>query len=568
VSANDRRRRDTESVPGSPSSAAFGAVAIRIGHEDRNASQAAEPVVTVTVAEPPGRIGTRDLHAADGIGDGAREGRAHLDLEQLDRLSHVPQLEATEVDDRNAHPTRGLSDLGGGEDLPPMRLPSHPGGEVDPGAEVVTPSLDGAAVMKASAGNREVGSRQLGEQPANPGHSSGRVGEGQHDGVTDRLHEPVLGAQDVLGHRHEPVEHRDGIGVAVGLGQRREAGEIHERKGGVDRLSSRLFRHRQADDGGSRTAVPRWSPEWCRCHRAARLASPCRCEGGSTPFLRRSGRARPRSRSAAGAITIAPPCRARHIDPHPSWRTREPNVLDAIIERLDGSAGWAPLVGLLVGVSLGLSPISLPSVPAAMAVVSPGVLAGGERHRLPLTRSAPVMIAFVAGMDGVIGMVGFAIVEVGEFLTRASLILHLVAAVMLGTAGVLMLTRNASLCRMAASIPRRPGDAFLFGVFFAVGGCPACGPVALSVGAASALAGGPLLGLAAVGAFVLGRAAVLLAAGYLGARLLPEGADVQWSRLDRVVGILFLFAAAFYLYRILSGQVVTSLPGEPGGGLA
>ena len=243
-------------------------------------------------------------------------------------------------------------------------------------------------------------------------------------------------------------------------------------------------------------------------------------------------------------------------------------MLDAIIERLDGSAGWAPLVGLLVGVSLGLSPISLPSVPAAMAIVSPGVLAGDERRRLPLIRSAPVMVAFVAGMDGVIGMFGFAVVEVGEFLTRASLVLHVTAAVVLGGVGVLMLTRKHSLCRMAASVPRRPGDAFLFGVFFAVGGCPACGPVALSVGAASALAGGPLVGLGAVGAFVVGRAGILLAAGYLGARLLPEGTDIRWSRLDRIVGALFLVAAAYYLYRIVSGQVVTSLPGEPGGGLA
>ncbi|MGH8983352.1 MAG: cytochrome c biogenesis CcdA family protein [Acidimicrobiia bacterium] len=243
-------------------------------------------------------------------------------------------------------------------------------------------------------------------------------------------------------------------------------------------------------------------------------------------------------------------------------------MLDAIIDQLDGSAGWAPLIGLLVGVSLGLSPISLPSVPAAMAIVSPGVLAGGERRRLPLIRSAPVMIAFVAGMDGVVGMFGFAIVELGEFLTRASLVLHLTAALVLGTVGLLMLTRKHSLCRMAASVPRRPGDAFLFGVFFAVGGCPACGPVALSVGAAAALVGGPLLGLSAVGSFVAGRAAVLLAAGYAGARLLPEGNDIRWSRLDRVVGTLFLLASAYYVYRILSGQVITSLPGEPGGGLA
>ncbi len=39
-------------------------------------------------------------------------------------------------------------------------------------------------------------------------------------------------------------------------------------------------------------------------------------------------------------------------------------------------------------------------------------------------------------------------------------------------------------------------------------------------------------------------------------------------RVDLVIGWIFLATAAYYLYRVLSGTVVTSLPGEPGGGLS
>ncbi|MGH9382106.1 MAG: cytochrome c biogenesis protein CcdA [Thermoanaerobaculia bacterium] len=244
-------------------------------------------------------------------------------------------------------------------------------------------------------------------------------------------------------------------------------------------------------------------------------------------------------------------------------------MLDALIEQFDGSATWAPLVGLLMGVALGLSPISLPSVPAVMALVTAGQRDHRGGHvRLPLTQAGPVVVAFVAGMDGVIGMLGFALVEVSVLLTRAAVVLNLVAAALLATAGVLLAFRRVSLCRRAAAVPPRPGSAFAFGIFFAVGGCPACGPVAVSVGAASALVGGPLLGLAALGSFVLGRAAVLLAAAYLGARLIPSGDSPSWARLDRIVGLLFLLAAAYYGYRVLAGDVTTKLPGEPGGGLA
>lgn len=46
---------------------------------------------------------------------------------------------------------------------------------------------------------------------------------------------------------------------------------------------------------------------------------------------------------------------------------------------------------------------------------------------------------------------------------------------------------------------------------------------------------------------------------------LPERRTLD--RLDLVVGALFVLAAAYYLYRVLNGDVSTKLPGEPGSGL-
>jgi predicted permease len=68
-------------------------------------------------------------------------------------------------------------------------------------------------------------------------------------------------------------------------------------------------------------------------------------------------------------------------------------------------------------------------------------------------------------------------------------------------------------------------------------------------------------------AFVLGHAAVLVAAAAFGRRLALPASAAAWLRLDRVVGALLLVAGAYYLWRVLSGEVSTLLPGEPGSGL-
>lgn len=244
-------------------------------------------------------------------------------------------------------------------------------------------------------------------------------------------------------------------------------------------------------------------------------------------------------------------------------------MVQNLIARIPEAAVMAPLLGLLAGALLSLSPISLPSVPVVVSALSPGTLSEtGERTRRPLLPAFPAVMAFVAGMDGVLGVVGLAIIEVATFLTRAAIALHLVSASLLAVLGLRLLFRRTSLCRRTATLPPQPTEAFLFGIVFAVTGCPACGPIAIGVGAAAALVGGPLLGLGVLGAFLLGRALVLLLTAAVGSRLLPSGTDaVPWRRLDVIVGALFLLAAAYYLYRVGSGAVVTKLPGEPGGPL-
>lgn len=244
-------------------------------------------------------------------------------------------------------------------------------------------------------------------------------------------------------------------------------------------------------------------------------------------------------------------------------------MVEDLIARIPEAAVLAPLLGLVAGALLSLSPVSLPSVPVVVSALAPGrISASGERERRPLLPALPSVLAFVMGMDGILGIVGVAIIQVAEFLTRAAVVLHLLSAALLAIVGLRLLLRCTSLCNRARALPPNPSEAFIFGIVFAVTGCPACGPIAIGVGAAAALVGGPALAFGVVGAFVLGRAVVLLLTAAVGARLLPSGtSDVPWRRLDVLVGALFLLAAAYYLYRVASGAVVTQLPGEPGGPL-
>ena len=243
-------------------------------------------------------------------------------------------------------------------------------------------------------------------------------------------------------------------------------------------------------------------------------------------------------------------------------------MISQLTEQVANSGAAAPLFGFLVGLALSFSPLALPSVPVVLATVSPGRLTtDGARERVPVVSVMGSVFAFVVGMDGIVGLVGYAFVEVATGLIRASVVLHLVAAAVLAVLGLRLLSRRTSLCDRAAGLPANPIKAFAAGVAFSVGGCPACGTVAIGVGAAAALAGGPLTALLALYAFVLARTIALLAIAAVGGRLLPTGSDVPWHRLDTIVGVLFLIAAAYYVVRVLSGDVSAAVPGEPGSGV-
>ena len=100
-------------------------------------------------------------------------------------------------------------------------------------------------------------------------------------------------------------------------------------------------------------------------------------------------------------------------------------------------------------------------------------------------------MAFVIGMDGVLAVAGYLFFQLAILLVRAAVVLNLVAAVLLGTLGLRLLLRRASLCDQARRLPPRPTEALGAGVLFAVTGCPGCAPIAIGVGTAAALVGGP-----------------------------------------------------------------------------
>lgn len=243
-------------------------------------------------------------------------------------------------------------------------------------------------------------------------------------------------------------------------------------------------------------------------------------------------------------------------------------MIDSLIAQLSEGTVLAPLLAFAVGALLSLSPVALPSTSVVVSALIPaGLGPDGRRAPVPLLRTAPSVAAFVLGMDGLLGLVGYLLVQVTEAVTRASVPLHLAAAALLSVLGLRLLFRRASLCRRAGALPPSPGKAFVFGAFFAVGGCPACGPIVISLGAASALAAGPGYALVVLSTFLIGRTAVLLATAGVGARLLPTAGGAAFRRLDLIVGTLFLLAAAYYLFRVVNGDVSWKLPGEPGSGL-
>lgn len=251
-----------------------------------------------------------------------------------------------------------------------------------------------------------------------------------------------------------------------------------------------------------------------------------------------------------------------------------PEPIEWLLKNVSFETSLAPALAFLAGVLLTLSPISWPSIPAVMTVLTPAARAGTadalepewgeERQPLGRGRGALVVLGFVIGMDGLIATVGALAVSVTYLLVRGAVALSLIAAALLAFAGLRLITRRASLCSRTLALPPDPLRAVTAGVVFAVVGCPGCAPVAIGVGGAAAASGSALISVLAIASFVAGRWLALYSFAAAGGRVLGPLGDAKWRRLDVVVGTLFLLGSAYYLLRVVLGAVETSLPGTGG----
>lgn len=232
--------------------------------------------------------------------------------------------------------------------------------------------------------------------------------------------------------------------------------------------------------------------------------------------------------------------------------------------RIESAGLLAPLIGLLVGVVLTLTPLAWPSVPAVVALVGPARAAAREGRPAAVSgpRGFAVVLGFVIGMDGVVATLSAVFLGVLVLLTRAAVVLTVVAILVLTYAGLrLLLAKGPAVCRRLDALPPDPLRAVSAGAAFSVSGCPGCAPIAAAVGTAAAAAG-PLMSLVVVAAFVLGRAGSLYVAAAAGGRWLTPGNARKARRVDVLLAVVLLLSASYYAYKLASGQVFTTLPGE------
>lgn len=238
-------------------------------------------------------------------------------------------------------------------------------------------------------------------------------------------------------------------------------------------------------------------------------------------------------------------------------------LLEGATMQIAAGGTAAPVFGLLAGAILSLSPVALPSVPAVSAVMGP-VLGERSSRSGRSHRAALPVAAFVVGMDAPLAILGYLFVGITVAVTRASVVVSGLTALLLAAVGMYVLLNRGQACRPIAAVPPEPWRAFAFGVVFSVTGCPGCAPIVIALGSAAALVGGPATAAVVLTAFLIGRTAVLLAvAAVAGAVLNAKGARF----FDVVIGLGLLVAASYYTYILVTGQVTGLLPGEPGSDL-
>ena len=196
-----------------------------------------------------------------------------------------------------------------------------------------------------------------------------------------------------------------------------------------------------------------------------------------------------------------------------------------------GDAARFPLVAL-AGLMTSLGPCVAPRYIAIAALL-------GERRR---TRT---VAAFVAGMLTAYAALGFGAGLLFGLAGHASA-LYAVLAAALALGGIATLLRGPA-CTHTTAPPRRASAAFSLGAASALVVSPCCTPVVAAV-AGMTVAGANQFGRAALlGAFALGHAAPLFAAGSLGSLAARTFAHWNASPAPAVVsGSLMLALGAYY----------------------
>ena len=218
---------------------------------------------------------------------------------------------------------------------------------------------------------------------------------------------------------------------------------------------------------------------------------------------------------------------------------------------LDGTALAAGGgIGLLAAVVAGLLATFTPSGYAAFALVLAAVARTGRGFR-----SRPWLAAFVAGLLLTHVVVGVGAAAAGDLLftvAGAGRRWELVTGILLIALGVVWTGwLPFPLPHAHADLRGRHvlgvGGAFLLGVPFTFGLCPACSPALWIALGTSAAFGSAAYGAALLAAFGLGRSVPLVLAGLGGARLQAGARLHRWHRWFRRIAGLLLTLAGLYL---------------------
>jgi hypothetical protein len=210
---------------------------------------------------------------------------------------------------------------------------------------------------------------------------------------------------------------------------------------------------------------------------------------------------------------------------------------------------WAGLpAAALLGVLLGASPLAWPLLAAAV-----GVRAGATGAEA--SRSRWTLLALGGGLTLVYASLGFVVGEldriIREVLGAWTGLAYVGLAVVVGVAGVAMIARPATACRILSRPPSGAPAAFLLGVPLGIVNCPACAGVITGVAVSSGVLGSTAYSVAVMAALGVGHTATLLGVSRLSlnvARPLMGGVGLQ-----RLGGALLLAVAGFFVFQASIG---------------